>query len=107
MCGIVGLFLKNPDLEPELGRHTAVMLDVLADRGPDSTGFAIYTGGATDRVKLTLRAAPGCDFTAVARALTQALGTAVPITVHADHAVITVPAAQEAMTRAHLATLSA
>ena len=42
MCGIVGLFLKNPDLEPELGRHTATMLEVLSDRGPDSTGFAIY-----------------------------------------------------------------
>ncbi len=107
MCGIVGLFLKNPELEPELGRHTAVMLDVLADRGPDSTGFAVYTAGRTDHVKLTLRAAPGCDFAELAHILRRELGVAVPITVHADHAVIAVPPAQEAAARAHLATLSA
>jgi methylamine---glutamate N-methyltransferase subunit A len=56
MCGIVGLFLKNPDLEPELGRHTATMLEVLSDRGPDSTGFAIYSVSSPGQVKLTLRA---------------------------------------------------
>ena len=26
MCGIVGLFLKNPDLRPSLGRHLSTML---------------------------------------------------------------------------------
>ena len=39
MCGIAGLFLKNPSLEPELGNLTAGMLAVLTDRGPDSAGF--------------------------------------------------------------------
>jgi amidophosphoribosyltransferase len=42
MCGIVGLFCKSPDLEPELGRHLAAMLDQMNDRGPDSAGFAVY-----------------------------------------------------------------
>jgi methylamine---glutamate N-methyltransferase subunit A len=42
MCGIVGLFLKNPDLEPELGKYLAPMLVGMSERGPDSAGFAIY-----------------------------------------------------------------
>ena len=42
MCGIVGLFIKDPSLEPELGRLTAGMLATLSDRGPDSAGFAVY-----------------------------------------------------------------
>jgi len=42
MCGIVGIRLKNPGLYPVLGELVAPMLDVLASRGPDSTGVAIY-----------------------------------------------------------------
>src|SRR5260370_3462134 len=42
MCGIVGLRLKNRDLHPVLGELVVPMLDVLASRGPDSTGAAIY-----------------------------------------------------------------
>ena len=42
MCGIVGLRLKNPVLYPMLGEFVVPMLDVLASRGPDSTGVAIY-----------------------------------------------------------------
>jgi len=42
MCGIVGLRLKNPVLYPMLGELVVPMLDVLASRGPDSTGVAIY-----------------------------------------------------------------
>ena len=42
MCGIVGLRLKNRDLHPALGELVVPMLDVLASRGPDSTGAAIY-----------------------------------------------------------------
>jgi asparagine synthetase B (glutamine-hydrolysing) len=34
MCGIVGLFIKDPSLEPELGRLAASMLATLSDRGP-------------------------------------------------------------------------
>jgi glutamate synthase domain-containing protein 1 len=42
VCGIVGLRLKNPDLHNVLGELVVPMLDVLASRGPDSTGVAIY-----------------------------------------------------------------
>jgi glutamate synthase domain-containing protein 1 len=56
MCGIVGLYLKNPALESQLGELFTPMLIAMTDRGPDSAGFAIYgdevPGGW---VKLTLR----------------------------------------------------
>ena len=55
MCGIVGLFLKDPALEPQLGSMLAAMLGVMSDRGPDSAGFAVYGKGDPDRIKLTVR----------------------------------------------------
>jgi glutamate synthase domain-containing protein 1 len=42
MCGIAGLFAKDPSTEHELGALLAGMLVELSDRGPDSAGFAIY-----------------------------------------------------------------
>ncbi|KXV34854.1 glutamine amidotransferase [Gluconobacter thailandicus] len=55
MCGIVGLFLKNPALQPQLGALTAQMLKTMTERGPDSAGFAIYGGAVHGRTKMTLR----------------------------------------------------
>jgi amidophosphoribosyltransferase len=55
MCGIVGLFLKNPELEAQLGAYLAPMLIGMSERGPDSAGFAVYRApGAGLTVKLTL-----------------------------------------------------
>lgn len=42
MCGIVGIFVKDPCLEPQLGALLVPMLEALTGRGPDSTGVAIY-----------------------------------------------------------------
>ena len=42
MCGIVGFYLKNPKLEPQLGALLSKMLETMTDRGPDSAGFAVY-----------------------------------------------------------------
>ncbi|SEG55641.1 class II glutamine amidotransferase [Marinobacterium lutimaris] len=56
MCGIVGLYLKNPALESKLGELFEPMLIAMTDRGPDSAGFAIYGDEVgEDSVKLTLR----------------------------------------------------
>jgi glutamate synthase domain-containing protein 1 len=97
MCGIAGLFLKNPSLEPELGNLTAGMLEVLTDRGPDSAGFAVYGPGKAGFTKLTLRGDPNFDFEALAAKLDATL------TRHDDHAVIVIPAGREAEIRAWLA----
>ena len=42
MCGIVGLYYKNPALEDRLGEMLADMLIQMTDRGPDSAGVAVY-----------------------------------------------------------------
>ena len=42
MCGIVGLYLKNPKLKPKLGKMFKPMLIEMTNRGPDSTGVAVY-----------------------------------------------------------------
>ena len=55
MCGIVGLFLKDQSLEPELGRLLTDMLVTMSDRGPDSAGIAVYREGAPDFVKITVQ----------------------------------------------------
>jgi glutamate synthase domain-containing protein 1 len=96
MCGIAGLFLKNHALEPELGSLTAAMLAVLTDRGPDSAGFAIYGAGQAGQTKFTLRGT-NTDFAALAA------GFGVPVTIHDDHAVISVPDSRAAEIRAILA----
>jgi methylamine---glutamate N-methyltransferase subunit A len=97
MCGIAGLFLKNPSLEPELGRLMSGMLTVLTDRGPDSAGFAIYGQGTPGHLKFTLRARNGfADFALPA-------GLELSMVEHDDHAVVTVPDAREAEFRAVLA----
>ncbi len=55
MCGIVGLFLKNPGLRPKLGAHLETMLIGMTERGPDSAGIAVYHSPVSaDRCKLTL-----------------------------------------------------
>ena len=55
MCGIVGLFLKDPKLEPELGTLMGEMLVKLSDRGPDSAGLALYSSNADFNMKMTLK----------------------------------------------------
>ncbi|WP_336143792.1 MULTISPECIES: class II glutamine amidotransferase [unclassified Acinetobacter] len=56
MCGIVGLYLKNPALESQLGKLFEPMLEAMTGRGPDSAGFAIYGDEVQDGwVKLTLQ----------------------------------------------------
>ena len=81
MCGIVGLFLKNPALEPELGRLISAMLATMSDRGPDSAGFAVYGAGDSGQVKLTVRAmSPSFDFASLAGRPSEGVGRAVTST---------------------------
>ncbi len=103
MCGIVGLFLKDAKLEPELGALTAGMLRTLSDRGPDSAGFAVYGPGRIGSVKLTLRAPAGFDFDTLMHDLNEAGGAALSRSIHDTHLVLTVPLQHEAAVRAALA----
>lgn len=102
MCGIVGLFLKDPKLEPELGGLMARMMVVLTDRGPDSAGFAVFGSGSTGKVKLTLRGPAGTDFTQVAHRLSEALGFSIAAVARDTHGILTLPAEREADVRVAL-----
>ena len=79
MCGIVGLYLKTPDLEPELGRLTALMLHEMSSRGPDSAGFAVY-GAADGITKLSTLSRTGeTDWKHLERQLEHVLGADVRV----------------------------
>jgi methylamine---glutamate N-methyltransferase subunit A len=89
MCGIVGLFIKDPTLEPELGRLTAAMLATLSDRGPDSAGFAVYGQGQSGETKLTLRAPSSAAMQAIAHKIGHAFSDA-NVLLHDTHAVVSI-----------------
>jgi glutamate synthase domain-containing protein 1 len=91
MCGIVGLFLKDPGLEPELGALLSDMLVTMTDRGPDSAGIAVYGRPRPGRAKLTVRSAdPETDFDGFDRALVARIRGSVALAVKDSHAVIEV-----------------
>jgi amidophosphoribosyltransferase len=88
MCGIVGLFLKNERLQPELGRLTGLMLRELCDRGPDSAGFAVYDAGTPGTTKICAVSRNGAvAWSSVANELAQAIGAAVEVEEIQDHAI--------------------
>jgi methylamine---glutamate N-methyltransferase subunit A len=102
MCGIVGLFLKNKALAPQLGALTARMLKVMSDRGPDSAGFAIYGAGTAETVKLTLRI-DGESIGHLSKGFTTRFGVPADLVRRSSHAVLTLPKALEAEVRLWLA----
>lgn len=87
MCGIVGLFLKNPELHDRLGNLTAGMLYEMRERGPDSAGFAVYSNNNAGETRITLLDQPGtADFPALVQALEAEFSCAITCrTVH-NHA---------------------
>jgi len=89
MCGIVGLFAKNPDFEAELGEHFALMLREMTDRGPDSAGFAVYRDAVPfGQIKLTLLAPEGFFWPDFEAALHSAFDGIERFALHGNHAVV-------------------
>ena len=106
MCGIVGLFLKDPSLEPKLGAMLADMLVTMTDRGPDSAGIAIYSGARDGIGKITVQSAqPEADFRNLDEDLRNAIGQPVLLLRKNTHAVLEVPIAQIEAARSALAHL--
>jgi amidophosphoribosyltransferase len=88
MCGIVGLFLKDKSLEPQLGSLLADMLITMTDRGPDSAGIAIYSGAAAGKAKVTIQSSsPDTDFDGLDAELAKA-GIKASVIVKSSHAVV-------------------
>jgi amidophosphoribosyltransferase len=92
MCGIVGLFLKDPKLEPQLGAMLTDMLITMTDRGPDSAGIAIYGRPEKGRAKLTVQSAdPDTDFASLTDDLGRAIAAKVTGHVKDTHMVLELP----------------
>jgi len=103
MCGIVGLFLKDPSLEPRMGEMLTGMLVTMTDRGPDSAGVAIYGAGRDGEAKLTVQSdTPDDVFPTLAETLSARLGTPVRLSRNDTHAVLHLVAAHVAEARAAL-----
>ena len=92
MCGIVGLFFKHGAATAALGPLLAGMLSQMRERGPDSTGFALYGDEApTGAFKATLRAPDGgYDWAALEGELAAAFHVLSPARQYGSHAVFTV-----------------
>ena len=101
MCGIVGLYLKNSALNRELGQLFEPMLLEMTQRGPDSTGFALYRAPvANTHVKVVLQQ-PALDFdwSEVAAELTSRFETEVDWKRVHTHCLLTLRAAEDAVRR--------
>ncbi|CAI8348145.1 MAG: Glutamine--fructose-6-phosphate aminotransferase [isomerizing] [SAR116 cluster bacterium MED-G04] len=106
MCGIVGLFIKDPSLQPSLGTLLTEMLITMSDRGPDSAGIAIYGQGDNDTGKITLQSqTPEADFPGLAERITETLGIVASLAVNDTHAVLSVPAEKIHTVREALTTI--
>jgi len=98
MCGIVGLHLKNPDLQPRLGELLTVMLEAMTTRGPDSAGIAVYADTAgpsavAPGMRYSLRSDTGADWELAGKALAADTGSEVTVRQLApDSAVLESPA---------------
>ncbi len=94
MCGIVGLFIKNPEMEKDLGKYLSLMLAEMTDRGPDSAGAAIYHDAVpSGDAKVTVLAEdPDFAWDKLTQELQQAFGKDAAVAVHRDQAVLKIDA---------------
>jgi methylamine---glutamate N-methyltransferase subunit A len=103
MCGIVGLFIKDKTLEPELGRLLSDMLATMCDRGPDSAGFAVYGTPKPGTIKITVQSAtPDADFAGLDASLSASVSGKISIERKDTHAVLGVPTKKADAVRAAL-----
>ncbi|MFF4273639.1 glutamine amidotransferase family protein [Streptomyces sp. NPDC001536] len=91
MCGIVGLHLREPSLEPRLGELLTAMLGQVVERGPDSAGVAVYGDPRLAPPGRTVVSMLGTSPAEVAEALpgTVAYDADATTVVHADPAQVT------------------
>ena len=94
MCGIVGLLVKKPELRERLGELMVPMLIGMTERGPDSSGMAVFTEPVSGtRRKLSLYCAdPHFGWQQFEEAVTERF-EAPSLVVDANHGVLTTASA--------------
>src|SRR5262249_10128463 len=98
MCGIVGLLVKKEALRPRLGELMVPMLVGMTERGPDSSGMAVFTQPVSDgQRKLSLYCQAGdFDWKKLGAALA-AQFEGVTFDVRVNHAVVRTTSAPAAL----------
>ena len=99
MCGIVGLYIKNPSMESKFGDHLSDMLIEMTDRGPDSAGVALYRDPVSaGRTKLSLVSDdPDYNWRALVTEFGNHFGAEAELAVRGSHAVIKAEESFEAL----------
>ena len=94
MCGIVGIYLKNKELNNDLGAMLAAMLAQMSERGPDSAGIAVYRNTVDpSKIKLTLFGADAeYDWNQLRLRCARAFKAEPDIEIRASHAVFSIAA---------------
>jgi len=105
MCGIVGLLIRDPAAEADLGRHFQAMLEAMTSRGPDSAGMALYDHDVPAHCQRWSFHTTGehADWDAVAAAIEASSGSSVELDARGDIAFV-VTAAPERTVHQALAT---
>jgi len=105
MCGIVGLHLKDPGLQPRLGELLTEMLEAMTTRGPDSAGIAVYADrdpapAGKHELRYSLRSDETIDWDLLAKRIAADTGRDVRVEplgpTSTDSAVLASPAAETA-----------
>jgi methylamine---glutamate N-methyltransferase subunit A len=103
MCGIVGLLLKKPSWDAQLGELLVPMLVGMTERGPDSAGLAVYASTPLPQLKYSLFQLHGePDWGAFLRGLMQVQPGEHGLHESGRHAVLTTRA-DVAVVKSHLA----
>ena len=80
MCGVIGLLIRDRTLEPQLGSMLVTMIEALDERGPDSSGIAVYADHRSDdgpeapSVKVSLGSDEPVDWGRLAATLVDRVG---------------------------------
>ncbi|MGI8451770.1 MAG: hypothetical protein ACR2MP_32205 [Streptosporangiaceae bacterium] len=108
MCGIIGLHVRNPDLQPRLGELLTGMLEAMTTRGPDSAGIAVYTdhdgpgAGQEQALRYSLRCDEAIDWALLSRRIATDTASEVRLRQLAPDSAVLISPASEAL---FLATL--
>ena len=115
MCGIVGLHLKNPGLQPRLGELLSQMLEAMTTRGPDSAGIAFYADrdpapaaqGQERELRYSLHSDAAIDWNLLAERIAAETGQGLRVEpLGSDSAVFVSPPAETSTAEAPLAEAS-
>jgi glutamate synthase domain-containing protein 1 len=100
MCGVVGLLIRDRSLEPQLGSMLVSMIGALDERGPDSSGIALYAdqdqGNNTEEmVRISFGSDEAVDWYDVQHTLSATYGVGIDLLSFGAGLVVSAPGALE------------